>query len=233
MFQKITILSQLKGFTDYHSHILFGVDDGVKTLETSLKVLQRYEEIGIAEVWCTPHIMEDMPNTTDGLRTRFAELQAAYNGPIRLHLAAENMMDQIFEERLEKNDLLPLGEEGNRLLVETSYFTPPMGMTNILRRIKTKGYFPVLAHPERYVYMDKDDYRELKEMGILFQLNLSSMAGGYGPDAEEKSHWLLKKGFYDLAGSDLHSLRNTQFWEKPLRESLMSRFQKVIQNSPS
>ena len=233
MFRKITILSQLKGFTDYHSHILFGVDDGVKTLETSLKVLQRYEEIGIAEVWCTPHIMEDMPNTTDELRSRFAELQAAYNGPIRLHLAAENMMDQLFEERLEKNDLLPLGEDGNRLLVETSYFTPPMGMTNILRRIKTKGYFPVLAHPERYVYMDKDDYRKLKDMGILFQLNLSSMAGGYGPDAEEKSHWLLKKGFYDLAGSDLHSLRNTQFWEKPLRESLMSRFQKVIQNSPS
>ena len=233
MFRKITILSQLKGFTDYHSHILFGVDDGVKTLETSLKVLQHYEELGIAEVWCTPHIMEDMPNTTAELRSRFAELQAAYNGPIRLHLAAENMMDQLFEERLEKNDLLPLGEDGNRLLVETSYFTPPMGMTNILRRIKTKGYFPVLAHPERYVYMDKDDYRKLKDMGILFQLNLSSMAGGYGPDAEEKSHWLLKKGFYDLAGSDLHSLRNTQFWEKPLRESLMSRFQKVIQNSPS
>ena len=228
MFRKYPITSQLSGFTDYHSHILFGVDDGVKTLEVSLQVLQRYEELGIAEVWCTPHIMEDIPNTPAALRTRFAELQAAYQGPIKLHLSAENMMDHLFEERLEQNDLLPHGPDGNRLLVETSYFTPPMGMTNILRRIKTKGYFPVLAHPERYVYMDKSDYRTLKGMDILFQLNLSSLAGGYGPDAEKKSHWLLKKGYYNLAGSDLHSLRNTQFWETRLPSSLITRLHDLI-----
>jgi len=231
VFRKYPIDSQLTGFTDHHSHILFGVDDGVKTLETSLKVLQLYEELGIAEVWCTPHIMEDIPNTPESLRARFAELQAAYQGPVKLHLAAENMMDQLFEERLEANDLLPLGETGNHLLVETSYFTPPMGMKDILRRIKSKGYFPVLAHPERYVYMDKDDYRELKGMEILFQVNLSSLAGGYGPEAEDKSHWLLKKGFYDLAGSDLHSLRNTQFWSKPLRESVINPLRKILASS--
>ena len=231
MFRKYPIDSQLAGFTDHHSHILFGVDDGVKTLEKSLAVLQRYEELGIVEVWCTPHIMEDIPNTPAGLRARFAELCAAYQGPVKLHLAAENMMDQLFEERLEANDLLPLGETGNHLLVETSYFTPPMGMKDILRRIKSKGYFPVLAHPERYVYMDKDDYRELKGMEILFQVNLSSLAGGYGPEAEDKSHWLLKKGFYDLAGSDLHSLRNTQFWSKPLRESVINPLRKILASS--
>lgn len=231
MFRKYPIDSQLAGFTDHHSHILFGMDDGVKTLEKSLAVLQRYEELGIAEVWCTPHIMEDIPNTPAGLRARFAELCAAYQGPVKLHLAAENMMDQLFEERLEANDLLPLGETGNHLLVETSYFTPPMGMKDILRRIKAKGYFPVLAHPERYVYMDKDDYRELRGMEILFQVNLSSLAGGYGPEAEDKSHWLLKKGFYDLAGSDLHSLRNTQFWSKPLRESVINPLRKVLASS--
>ena len=214
MFTKYTIVSQLTAFTDHHSHILYGVDDGVKTLEMSLKVLQRYEEIGIAEVWCTPHIMEDVPNTTEALNTRFAELKAAYNGPIRLHLAAEYMMDQLLEERLEKNDLLPLGDEGNHLLVETSYFTPPMRMHDILKQIKSKGYFPVLAHPERYVYMDKEEYRTLKDKEILFQLNLSSLAGAYGPEAEKKARWLLKKKYYNYVGSDLHSLRNMEFWEK-------------------
>ena len=182
-----------------------------------MQVLQRYEESGIAEVWCTPHIMEDLPNTTEGLRARFAELQAAYDGPIKLHLAAEYMMDQLFEERLQNNDLLPLGSEGSRLLVETSYFNPPMGMHDILKQIKTQGYFPVLAHPERYVYMDKDDYRTLKSRGILFQLNLASLAGAYGPDAQKKARWLLKKDFYNLAGSDLHSVRNMQFWEEKIR----------------
>ena len=74
---------------DRHCHILFGVDDGVKTLEDSLAVLAYDEEVGIKEVWCTPHIMEDVPNTAGKLTKRFDELKAAYNGNIELHLAAE------------------------------------------------------------------------------------------------------------------------------------------------
>jgi tyrosine-protein phosphatase YwqE len=213
IFRRSTIQSQLKGFTDFHSHILFGVDDGVKTLDMSLEVLKRYEEIGIAEVWCTPHVMEDIPNTTEELRNRFAELGKAYTGPIQLRLAAEYMMDELFESRLEQNDLLALGEEGNWLLVETSYFNPPMDLGGILKRIKSKGFFPVLAHPERYVYMGKGMYKMLTQEGILLQLNLSSLAGAYGVEAQKKARWLLKKQYYDMAGSDLHSIRNMQFWD--------------------
>lgn len=206
------ISSLLVGFTDHHSHILPGVDDGVKKMEVSLKVLERYEQIGIAEVWCTPHVMEDIPNTTEGLKARFAELQEAYQGPIKLHLAAEYMMDALFEERLEQGDLLPLGDEGNQVLVETSYFNPPMDLDGLLRRIKQKGLHPMLAHPERYVYMRKERYKELKGNGIRFQLNLSSLAGAYGPEAKDKALWILKQDYYNLAGSDLHSLRNADYW---------------------
>lgn len=206
------ISSLLVGFTDHHSHILPGVDDGVKKMEVSLKVLERYEQIGIAEVWCTPHVMEDIPNTTEGLKTRFAELQEAYQGPIKLHLAAEYMMDALFEERLEQGDLLPLGTEGNQVLVETSYFNPPMDLDGLLRRIKQKGLHPMLAHPERYVYMRKERYKELNGNRIRFQLNLSSLAGAYGPEAKDKALWILKQGYYDIAGSDLHSLRNADYW---------------------
>ena len=210
LFSKISSL--LVNFTDHHSHILPGVDDGVKKMETSLKVLERYEQLGIAEVWCTPHVMEDIPNTTAGLQARFAELCEAYQGPIQLHLAAEYMMDALFEERLEHNDLLKLGNDGNQVLVETSYFNPPMDMDSILRRIKQKGLYPVLAHPERYVYMGKDRYKALKESGIRFQLNLSSLAGGYGSEAKDKANWILKQGYYNIAGSDLHSSRNMEYW---------------------
>lgn len=210
LFPKISSL--LTSFTDHHSHILPGVDDGVKKMEVSLQVLERYGQLGIKEVWCTPHVMEDIPNTTEGLRARFSELCEAYQGPIKLHLAAEYMMDALFEERLEHGDLLTLGPEGNRILVETSYFTPPMDMDRIFHRIKQKGIFPVLAHPERYVYMHKERYTELKDDGILFQLNLSSLAGAYGPEAKDKAQWLLKKSYYNLAGSDLHSLRNIDYW---------------------
>jgi len=210
LFPKIADL--LIGFTDYHSHILPGVDDGVKKMERSLQILDRYGELGIVEVWCTPHIMEDIPNTTAGLQARFAELCEAYDGPIKLHLAAEYMMDALFEERLDQGDLLPLGPDGNQLLVETSYFTPPIEMDTLLRRIKQKGFYPVLAHPERYVYMDKTRYKALKQSDIRFQLNLSSLAGAYGPDAKSKARWLLKQGHYNLAGSDLHSMRHIDYW---------------------
>ena len=210
LFPKISSL--LTNFTDHHSHILPGVDDGVKKMEVSLKILERYEQLGIAEVWCTPHIMEDIPNTTAGLQARFAELCEAYQGPIKLNLAAEYMMDALFEERLEQGDLLKLGHENNRVLVETSYFTPPMDMDKILRRIKQKGLYPVLAHPERYVYMNKERYTALKDDGIVFQLNLSSLAGAYGSEAKDKALWILKKNYYNLIGSDLHSMRNIDYW---------------------
>ena len=154
-----------RGFTDWHSHILPGVDDGVQTMEEALRILAAYERLGIKEVWLT---------------------------------------DKLFEERLEQNDLLPIGMEGKHLLVETSYFNPPMGLQDILLRIKAKGYYPVLAHPERYLYMEDKDYRQLKSMDVRFQLNLLSLAGAYGKDARKKAQTLLKKGMYDYAGTDIH-----------------------------
>ena len=87
--------SILKGGEDRHCHVLFGVDDGIKTLEEALRVLEYDESLGITDVWCTPHIMEDIPNETETLRKRFDELREAYNGKITLHLAAEYMLDNL------------------------------------------------------------------------------------------------------------------------------------------
>lgn len=195
-----------RGFTDWHSHILPGVDDGVQTLEDSLKILRHYEELGFRKVWLTPHIMEDYPNTPEELRARFAELSAAWDGSVELALAAENMLDNLFDERLDAGELLPLGKGGNHLLVETSYFTPPMDLDGILEKIMKKGFFPVLAHPERYRYMEESDYESLKERGILFQTNFVSLVGGYGETARKKAEWLIDKGMIDMAGSDVHRL---------------------------
>ena len=173
-------------------------------MEESLKILSSYEHHGIKEVWLTPHIMEDIPNSTAQLRTRYSELKTAYSGPIILHLASENMLDNLFEERLQQGDLLPIGDDGRQLLVETSYFNAPYGLHDILKRIKSKGYFPVLAHPERYIYMGTKDYQQLKQLGVAFQLNLPSLAGAYGTEAKRKARWLLEKGYYQYIGTDTH-----------------------------
>lgn len=196
----------LRGMTDYHSHLLPGVDDGVQTVEESLEILRLYEQLGIREVWFTPHIMEDIPNTTAGLRSRFEQFQKYYTGNIRLHLAAEYMLDNLFKERLAHRDLLPLGQEGNHLLVETSYFNPPMDLYGMIEKIKLAGFIPVLAHPERYTYMGGKEYHRLKEAGVMFQSNLPSLVGGYGNPVKKKVEELYSKAMINLYGTDTHTL---------------------------
>ena len=102
----------LQGFTDWHSHILPGVDDGIPTMDESLSTLASLEEQGVRKVWLTPHVMEDCPNTTGRLRERFAELREQYKGPIELALASENMLDALFEERLRDRDFRPARASG-------------------------------------------------------------------------------------------------------------------------
>lgn len=197
-------------FTDWHSHILPGVDDGIPDMEKALEVLKAYEKAGVKKVWLTPHIMEDYPNEISGLQQRFAELQLEYDGHIELQLAAEHMLDALFEERLEKKDFLPIGSQRNHLLVETSYFSAPMNFDELIDDIKSLGYFPLLAHPERYRYMDEKDYLGLRERGVAFQVNFMSLVGMYGETARKKAEWLLKKGMVEVTGSDLHRLSATK-----------------------
>ena len=233
--KKHTIASSgiLQGAADHHSHILPGVDDGVETMDEALHILATYETLGIKELWLTPHIMEDIPNTPQKLATRFEELKAAYKGSITLHLAAEYMIDNNLHKLIQEINspslsrgttwgsvvcddgyfstpkecpkFLPIGTAGKHILVETSYFNPPMRFRETLRQIKSLGYYPLLAHPERYMYMDNDEYRRLREEGVKFQLNLVSLAGGYGAAVKKKALWLLTNGLYSVAGSDLHS----------------------------
>lgn len=195
-----------QGMTDWHSHILPGVDDGIKNLDDSLEALECLEQWGVKDLWLTPHIMEDCPNATADLKVRFEELKGSYKGGINLHLAAEHMLDALFEERLENGDVLPIGPEGRHLLVETSYFNPPIDFQSLIDRILRKGFFPLLAHPERYRYMTEKDYMKLRDRNVAFQMNYNSIVGGYGEEARKKAEWLLKKGFIDAIGSDLHRL---------------------------
>ncbi len=215
----------LLGSTDHHSHILPGVDDGVETMAEALRILATYEKLGIETLWLTPHIMEDTPNTPERLSSRFAELTALYKGNIRLHLAAEYMIDNHLRGLLmncspsskreypqgEGVALLPIGNKKDHLLVETSYFNPPMRLHETLRKIQSLGYHPLLAHPERYMYMDKGEYRELHNEGVKFQLNILSLAGGYGKAVKKKAEWLLKEGLYTVAGSDTHCEEGVEF----------------------
>ena len=213
--QTIAASGIMQGAVDHHSHILPGVDDGIETMDEALQALATYEDLGIKKLWLTPHIMEDIPNTPEKLKNRFAELKATYTGNIELHLAAEYMIDNHLHKLLQDshskqqgensaNTLLPIGTRGNHLLVETSFFSRPMRLMEMLELIKSKGFHPLLAHPERYMYMEKAEYLELHRSGVKFQLNLASLAGGYGQIAKKNAKWLLYNDLYTVCGSDLH-----------------------------
>ncbi len=218
----------LQGFTDNHSHILFGVDDGVKTLEDSLKILTFLQMAGTRTVWCTPHIMEDVPNRTSDLKAQFEKLKTAWTGDIELKLASENMIDNLFVQRLKEKDFLQHGE--GKLLVETSTWAPPMDLWDILDSVIVAGYTPIIAHPERYRYMTEADYLRLKDMGCELQLNLPSILGVYGEEVSRKAEMILEKGWYSMTGTDCHRYRamEGQYTCKVLSKKTVSLLREII-----
>ncbi|MFI3262071.1 MAG: CpsB/CapC family capsule biosynthesis tyrosine phosphatase [Rikenellaceae bacterium] len=192
------------GLIDLHSHILPDVDDGVRTMEESLSILSEYEKYGVTRVKFTPHIMENFPkNNADSLRAEFEKFKSEYQGNVEISLAAEYMLDADFYKHFDSGDVLTLFED--HILVETSYIEPPVDVVGMISEIIKRGYFVVLAHPERYIYMDLKDYTTLKNMGVLFQMNLLSVFGVYGKEVTKKAEYLLKTSAYNFLGTDIHS----------------------------
>ena len=195
------------GFIDWHCHLLPGVDDGVKEQEETFEILSLMESLGFKKVYLTPHIMEEIPNTPSDLKERFSKLCEAYTGSLELHLGAEHMIDFLYTKRVAEGNVLQIEPTRQWLLVETSFINPPMGLDDIIAKTFSAGHFPLLAHPERYCYMRESQYKSLKQRGVLFQLNLPSLAGMYGPEAKAKAEYILEKGWYDRIGTDTHSMR--------------------------
>ena len=126
------------------------------------------------------------------------------------------MMNKEFLAKVHDKDLLTYAD-GVHVLVETSYFAPPVEMTEILYSLALNGYKPIIAHPERYQYMSKKDYRTLKDKGYEFQLNFLALAGYYGDSVYERAIDLLDNNMYSFTGSDFHRLSTFQRATKHLK----------------
>lgn len=201
--KNILELGILSGMTDVHCHLLPGVDDGVRDWEEAQSTVAWLESIGVKRMFLTPHVMEELDNHAASLQCRFKEWQERIHSSIEFHLAAEYMLDTAFI-RHRKEGLLTYN--GQQVLVETSYFAPPMDLEDLLYDLQTDGYQPVLAHAERYMYMESEQYERLRNCGIRFQLNLMSLSGTYGRLPYEKAFRLLEEGAYTYVGSDFHRL---------------------------
>ena len=207
-----------QGTTDMHSHLLPGVDDGFQTEEASLEGLHYLYRLGFRQLILTPHIMMDYAeNNRPNLERRFAACQvAAEECGLSVRLAAEYMLDEQFLNHRQEGWMY-LDPQEKIMLVETSYMYKCPDMEQYLYELTTEDNQVVIAHPERYRYADMEQFRRWKESGYFLQLNLISLAGGYGKPAKETALCLLDDGMYDYVGTDLHKISTFEQWLPELK----------------
>ena len=225
---KATDLSWLG--TDMHSHLIPGIDDGSPDMATSLELIKGFVALGYQKIITTPHILwEIYPNTVEIIQSGIGELNKAVKEagiPVQLSAAAEYFIDEHFKELLKnKVSLLPISS--NMVLVEFSMHTAPLDLQEVLFEMQIQNYQPVIAHPERYTYLNRkrDFFDELKSTGLFFQLNLLSLTGHYGNTVQELAEYLLKKDYYDFAGTDLHHHRHLAALQKLGASPLLKRLE--------
>lgn len=199
---------------DVHSHFIPGIDDGAQTLEQSIELLTAMHELGYRKVITTPHSMADgYKNTPEIILGGLEKLRAEVRRvglDMQVDAAAEYYLDHALEEQVMQGTVLTFGDK--LLLFELPFIGEPAMLKQVVFQMQTQGYRPVLAHPERYGfwYNDFARYTDLKERGVLFQLNLVALSGAYGPQAKQLAERMIDAGYYELLGSDCHNMNHVQ-----------------------
>ncbi len=218
---------------DIHSHLIPGIDDGSASIEDSIAMIQGLIELGYTKAITTPHIHPHYPNNSHeihgGLELVQKELEER-EIDFELGAAAEYYVDEIFMSKVKSgHEILTFADQ--YVLVESSFLNKPLIFENCLFELQSKGYHPVLAHPERYRFLegDLDWLFRLKEMGVRFQVTISSFAGFYGAKPKLIAKELFKKKMIDFLGSDLHAKSHIKYLHEGLKTKQVSQLCEVDQ----
>lgn len=195
---------------DLHSHFLPGVDDGAKNIEVTKKMLEKASLNGVTDIMFTPHYilesryMSDVQNNMQIFNNIRAFAKEEYD--INVFLGNEVYCNEEILELLKKNKIRTLN--GSKyILIEIPLYNKMKNVRSIFYELTINGYIPILAHPERYepYYNDLDFFLDLRRIGVLMQLNASSLVGDYGVHAKKMAVKLLKANLISFVGSDMHS----------------------------
>jgi protein-tyrosine phosphatase len=225
----VTSTGQLPFTLDMHSHILPGIDDGSPNVETSLMLVRGLYDLGIRTCIATPHIIGDLyRNSNETIEPALEKLQnacAAAALPVQITAAAEYMLDDYFMQLLQSDKPLRTLHK-NLLLTELPYTSQPANLQEMLFHIITAGYHPVLAHPERYFYFHNnfEDYKWLKDLGFILQVNLLSLTGYYGKNVARAAKYLLDAGLAGIVGTDLHHSRHLSALQSAENQKLFNKY---------
>ncbi|WP_420322322.1 tyrosine-protein phosphatase [Flagellimonas sp.] len=236
--KKIFLADYLHGLVDIHNHILPGIDDGAKTVQDSLYLINEFKKVGITNFICTPHIMHNYyPNTPATIQNSFNKLRIELENQnmkdISIQFSAEHMIDDNFETILRNGEVVPL--KNDYLLVEMSYLQPSINFEQAIEEVAKRKYFPILAHPERYAYFHQKSkvYQSLKNQGVLLQLNLLSLtANAYGNGVHKCAQKLLEDGLIHFVASDVHNIQQLRMIkEAKISSATLKKILPVIENT--
>lgn len=203
-----------------HSHLLPGIDDGVKSREEAFEVIAQLLDLGYKKLVTTPHIMTDyFGNTTESVNAAYQAFLPAVKArypDLLFEAAAEYYLDDtVITLAAERKPLLTFGDK--YLLFETNMISEPLQLKEFIFSVTLQGYKPVLAHPERYQYMTLEKAEDLRNRGVRLQLNLLSLIGHYGPPVQRLAEKLIARGWVDLLGTDCHNLDHARLLRAVMR----------------
>ncbi len=200
----------MRGFVDLHCHWIAAIDDGARTPDDGLSMLRGLRAIGFDVVVATPHMRPGVfDNDRSGLERAFRAMQqtlsAASADVPTVHLASEHFFDDLVFGRLLRGEALPY-PGGRCVLVEFGRGPFPVRVQHRLFDLRRAGLTPVLAHPERYEPVWKDDacLDPLLDAGALLLLDVCALVGKYGRAPQRAAERLLEQDAYDAACSDAH-----------------------------
>ncbi len=216
---------------DMHSHVLPGIDDGAKDPQESIVLIKKMMALGIKKIIATPHIMADYyRNTPETINESLIILKEELHKQkidIAIEAAAEHYFDETFEERIDRRELMTMGD--NYVLFEFSFISQPPNTISVVQKLKDLGYKPILAHPERYPYMDIDQFKALHDWGVSLQINTISLTGYYGKESKKMAEDLIDAQLVDFISSDMHHLRHADAFKHALK---MPYLEKVLFDYP-
>lgn len=206
---------------DLHSHIIHNIDDGSESLEESLSLLKKMKKIGFDIVVATPHYIAGTSFTADNKKKsahlkQIKEVIAKEQVDINVCVGNEIFIDPDIPEFLEENKIVTINKT-KYILVEFPRNTQVYHLMDILFTLRDLGYIPIIAHPERYLFI-QEDYLiidQLLGMGCLLQGNLTNILGKYGKSAEKVFRYMLKNRKYQFLASDVHHENDVLFKHFP------------------
>jgi protein-tyrosine phosphatase len=195
---------------DLHSHILWGLDDGARTLDDSLEMARMAAAAGTTDIVASPHSNNEYRFDPELVESRIAELQAAAGDSIRIHFGCDfHLTMENVEAALAAPDRFSIAHRGY-LLVEFADFVIPRTTPEIFRRLLGAGMRPIVTHPERNPLLVKriPELAQWVNLGCLMQVTAASLDGRFGREAKATAETMMRQGLVHVLASDAHDAKH-------------------------